>query len=226
MKIAQVSPHIWSVTTWAPLLFPIRVWIVADDSGVTLVDAGLSMMAPGIVRFIARLDRGPLQRLLLTHSHGDHTGAIQAIRSKWPVPVYVHRVEIPYAEGKLPHPGRKKAQASIAKGIATPLPEAADGTLAELSGLTPHWTPGHSPGHVAYYHRQDDVLLAGDLFTSRRGQLRPPMAMFTSDMQTAVRSGIGAVRQLAPARLEVSHGGPVFDPAAQLDAYAAATKAS
>jgi hypothetical protein len=30
------------------------------------------------------------------------------------------------------------------------------------------------------------VLLAGDLFTSRKGQLRKPMAMFTADMAEAL----------------------------------------
>ena len=62
------------------------------------------------------------------------------------------------------------------------------------------------------------MLLAGDLFTSRRGRLRRPMAIFTADMAEAVRSA-AIVARLRPDRLEISHGGPVMDPAAQIEAY-------
>jgi len=124
MKIEQVSEHIWSLQAW--LMIPVRVWVVVDEEGVTLVDAGMPFMAKG--------------------------------------------------------------------------------------------TPGHSPGHVVYFHEQDQVLLAGDLFTSRRGKLRPPMSLFTGDMAAAIRSA-GIVKKLNPRRLEVCHGGPVFAPADQLDAY-------
>lgn len=84
--------------------------------------------------------------------------------------------------------------------------------------LTPYLTPGHSPGHVVYHHAEDGVLMAGDLFTSKRGRLHRPMPMFTADMTQAVESS-EIVRTLTPKRLEVCHGDPVFQPAAHLDAY-------
>lgn len=92
------------------------------------------------------------------------------------------------------------------------------GRLETISGLTPYLAPGHSPGHVVYHHEADGVLLAGDLFTSRGGSLRRPMPMFTGDMATAVESA-RIVGVLTPKRLEVCHGGPVFDPADQLAGY-------
>ena len=79
-------------------------------------------------------------------------------------------------------------------------------------------TPGHSPGHVVYYHEQDQVLLAGDLFTSKKGNLHQPMPMFTADMAEAVRSS-SIVEQLKPKRLEVCHGNSVLNPADQLKDY-------
>lgn len=216
MRIEPVSPHIWSLTLW--VLIPIRIWIVVGKEGVTLIDAGLSPMAKGILRFVERLDAGPIQRILLTHGHADHVGAIAKIVHHRPAPVFVHPIEIPYMEGRLPYPGRKKLKASVAAGVARALPGDADGSLHPIGGLQPFLTPGHSPGHVVYYHPVDRVLLAGDLFTSRGGQLRPPIAMFTSDMEQAVQSS-RIVQQLDPERLEVSHGGPVLRPADQLDVY-------
>ena len=50
MKIDQVSDHIWSLKTW--MLIPIHVWVVVEENGVTLVDAGLSSMAKGILNLL------------------------------------------------------------------------------------------------------------------------------------------------------------------------------
>ncbi len=216
MKLTQVSAHIWSLKTW--MLIPIHVWLVVDEKGVTLVDAGLPMMAKGIMKYITQLEAGPLQRILLTHGHSDHVGAIKTIWTETKVPVYAHRIEIPYMEGDLLYPRRKKLEQNVEKQLAQPLQEEEQGRLKSMAGLTPYLTPGHSPGHVIYYHEQDGVLLAGDLFTSKRGRLHQPMSMFTADMAEAVRSS-SVVEQLKPKRLEVCHGESVLHPVDQLKEY-------
>ncbi|HET7578125.1 MAG TPA: MBL fold metallo-hydrolase [Bacillales bacterium] len=216
MKTEQISEHIWAVKTW--MVIPIHVWIVTEDDGITLVDAGIPMMAKGILQFIERLQAGPLKRILLTHGHSDHVGAIQRILREKAVPVFAHRMEFPYMEGDLPYPRRKKAAASVEKGLAQPLPEDGKEGIQPISGLKPYLTPGHSPGHIVFYHNEDQVLLAGDLFTSKKGKLRRPMPIFTADMEQAVKSS-QIVRELDPVRLEVCHGNSVFQPADQLGAY-------
>ena len=216
MKVKKVSEHIWSLKTW--ILIPIHVWIVADEEGMTLVDAGMPMMAKGIMKYMNQLEAGPLRRILLTHGHSDHVGALKSILSETNVPIYAHEIEIPYMEGELIYPRRKKAEHNVAKGIVQPLQEDEQGGLKAIAGLTPYLTPGHSPGHVVYYHEQDQVLLAGDLFTSKKGKLHQPMSMFTADMAEAVRSS-SIVEKLKPKRLEVCHGNPVLHPADQLEEY-------
>lgn len=216
MKMVQISENIWSLRTW--MLIPVHVWIVRDGNGVILVDGGISAMTKGIMAAIGKLQIGPLKAILLTHGHSDHAGAIRGILKGREVPVYAHRLEIPYMEGRLPYPRRKKAAQSLAPGIAAPLPQSESGELLPVGELKPYLTPGHSPGHVVYYHEKDGVLLAGDLFTSKRGRLHRPMPMFTADMKEAISSS-AIVRELKPVRLEVCHGGPVMDPAAGLDEY-------
>jgi glyoxylase-like metal-dependent hydrolase (beta-lactamase superfamily II) len=216
MKIERISEHIWSLKTW--VLIPIHVWLVADEEGVTLVDAGISSMGKGILQTVDAIKAGPLKRILLTHGHSDHTGAIDYIQRNSPVPVYAHSIEIPYMEGALAYPRRKKAAQSVAKGLTQPLQQADVGGLQPVAGLTPYHAPGHSPGHVVYYHEKDQVLLAGDLFTSKKGELRKPMGMFTADMEEAIRSA-AIVDQLKPKRLEVCHGSSVMNPASYMPAY-------
>lgn len=216
MKAEQISTHVWSLRSW--LLLPCRVWLVQEEDGVTLVDAGMPFMAKGILSHLAQLKLGELKRIVLTHGHSDHVGAIKSILEQTRVPVYAHAIEIPYMEGEKIYPRRKKAELNVAKGLAQPLPQNEHGALASIGGLKPYLTPGHSPGHVVYYHEQDQVLLAGDLFTSKAGKLHRPMPMFTANMDEAVASSL-IVRDLRPAHLEVCHGKPVKNPAEQMNHY-------
>src|SRR5690554_7755628 len=144
MKAEHISEHVWSLKTW--MIIPIHVWIVIEEDGVTLVDAGMPMMAKGIMKFIKQLNAGPLRRILLTHGHSDHVGAVKAILTRNKVPVYAHDIEIPYMEGELLYPKRKKLENNLPKQLAQPLLESERGKLEAIGSLTPYLTPGHSPG--------------------------------------------------------------------------------
>jgi glyoxylase-like metal-dependent hydrolase (beta-lactamase superfamily II) len=200
------------------MIIPIHVWIVADEKGITLIDAGMPTMAKRILKTIKLLDIGPLERILLTHGHADHVGSLNKILKETQVPVYAHQIEIPYMEGEQLYPGRKKPEKNVDKHIVQPLQQDEYGILTSVGRLTPYLTPGHSPGHVVYFHEEDQVLLAGDLFTSKKGKLQKPMKMFTADMRRAVESS-SIVEKLNPEKLEVCHGDAVLHPANQLEEY-------
>ncbi|MGG1555273.1 MBL fold metallo-hydrolase [Paenibacillus ferrarius] len=214
MKIQQISKHIWSVRAW--MIIPCHVWLVVEAEGITLVDAGVPWMAGSIQKLIDRLGAGPLRRIVLTHGHPDHVGSIKKIVQASPVPIYAHRLEIPCAEGDLPYPGKSKPVPQVAKGLLRPLTELAEGEIASIGALRPFFTPGHSPGHVVYYHEKDDVLLTGDLFNSKRGKLLPPRATPNPD---EARRSARIVEILKPHRLEVCHGDTVYRPAEQMDDF-------
>ncbi len=167
------------------------------------------------------LNAGPLKRILLTHGHSDHVGAVKAILAEYDVPVYAHRIEIPYLEGEVLYPKRKKLENNLPKQLTQPLIEKEHGNLKSVGELRPFFTPRHSPGHVVHYHEKDQVLLAGDLFKSKNGKLQPPM--FTPNMTEALKSS-AIVSELNPKRLEVCHGNTVFNPADQLEEYVRTTE--
>ena len=115
MQVKKISEHIWCLKTW--MIIPIHVWVVADEEGITLVDAGMPMMTKGIMKFIEQLNAGPLQRILLTHGHSDHVGAVKGILKNYEVPVYAHQIEIPYMEGEVVYPRRKKLENNLPKTL-------------------------------------------------------------------------------------------------------------
>jgi glyoxylase-like metal-dependent hydrolase (beta-lactamase superfamily II) len=117
----------------------------------------------------------------LTHIHPDHSGSALELARMWDLPVHVHPDELPLASGgivpayanpldrwlidpllRLMPPRRLQAMVSRSS-----LEHAASGfdPGAGVPGL-PDWecipTPGHTPGHVAFFRDRDRVLITGD----------------------------------------------------------------
>lgn len=208
-RLAKVSPHIWQVRL--TFFTQVHVWLVAHPSGLTLVDSGFAAMAPGVLDAIEATKTGPLEKILLTHGHPDHAGGAALIARQLHVPVYAHRLELPFLEGDQYYPRISRLLQPRQRGIVAALPEAADGTLEPLDGLKPWFAPGHTPGHVVYHHEEDDVLLAGDLFKARKGELKQLGHLYSLDREEATRSE-AILHRLRPSKVEASHGGTAVQP--------------
>ena len=106
-----------------------------------------------------------LEKILLTHGHWDHVGAIPALLEKWPeLPVYAHEKELCPADEPNPHyffPHAGKNQRTYGEGDTVQV-----GSL-ELKVLH---TPGHSGGSVVIL--VENVMLSGDtLFAGTCGRV-------------------------------------------------------
>src|SRR4051794_33592634 len=83
-----------------------QVFAILDEDGVTLIDTG----APGsgwmVLRQLRQLGRSPaeIKRIILTHYHIDHRGAVPEIRAVSDAPVLIHASEAPYMRGRIPFP--------------------------------------------------------------------------------------------------------------------------
>src|SRR5215207_2933833 len=119
--------------------------------------------------------------IVLTHGHFDHIGALHTLLHKWDVPVYAHRLELPYLTGQSSYPPPDPtvgggAMAAMSRfyprgpynfeGRVQPLP--VDGSVPGMPGWRWIHTPGHSPGHVSLFRDADRLLLAGDAFVTQR----------------------------------------------------------
>lgn len=185
----------------------VSFWLVNNNDRYFLIDSGMGDMT----RFIVPkyVDAQKLDAVFLTHGHSDHSGGISWLRKNFPhIPIFVDDLEIPYLTGEKPYPRRKKIEKKVYdRQIFSSLNVEESTQMQYNAGIEAIFSPGHSPGHNCFYHAVDNVVIAGDLFTtSRRGKLKPPMKQFTADMQLALKTGKSVLEKYPSSILSVCHG--------------------
>jgi len=117
-------------------------------------------------------------KLVNTHCHLDHIFGITFCRTKYKIPFIAHQAESFLVEGVVAHGERF--------GIPTDPVDAADEFIDENdvvqfgnSKLEVIHIPGHAPGHVVLYCRDQNFLLAGDvLFYGSVGRTDLPQGSY------------------------------------------------
>jgi len=224
--------------------------IVADGSGVLLIDAGFPGSRDDVLTSLRSLGftSADVGAILLTHAHIDHLGAAIWFAHTHGTPVYCHPAEVAHAHRdylEQASPAALMAQAWRPQWLRWSAQVAAKGALqragipaarpltAEIAATLPGRpralpTPGHTSGHCSYV--VDGVLVAGDALVTghplaqRRGPQLLPSVFNHSDDDCARSLSV-----LATAGTEIlipGHGdvwtGPIAD-AARLAAQPAAT---
>ncbi|MDI6812056.1 MAG: MBL fold metallo-hydrolase [Desulfitobacteriaceae bacterium] len=130
-----------------------------------LVDPGDEGMR--IYRWVTELGI-KITRILLTHGHLDHIGAVDELRERFDCPVLIHS-----ADAEMLTNARKNLSAYFGPGLSF---KAADGFLQDGQILTVGnkslkvlHTPGHSPGSICFL--TDEGVISGDtLFAGSIGR--------------------------------------------------------
>ncbi|SFA98230.1 Glyoxylase, beta-lactamase superfamily II [Cohnella sp. OV330] len=217
--------------SFMPRLFPVNAYLVEEQDGLTLIDAALPYSAKGMIDAAARIGK-PIRRILLTHAHGDHIGALDRLKSALPdAEVLISardsrllagdktldaiEIQSPI-RGAVPKPGaiRTRPDTLIADGDRV-------GSLLAVA------TPGHTPGSMSFLDTRTGSLIAGDAFQVRGGMavsgkmqpLFPFPAMATWSPAEALRSAKRLIG-LKPTLLAVGHGRMVADPLEAMTASA------
>ncbi|MCS6774579.1 MAG: MBL fold metallo-hydrolase [Anaerolineae bacterium] len=220
MKPVEVFPGLYLLPD--PL---VNLFLIAEADGLTLIDAGRSGSAAGVLRAIQALGRSPadLKRILITHADPDHCGGANALRAATGARVLASPVEAEaMAQGKPSRAFRGSLPVRAAFQVALALlmptrPTPAD-QIVQPGEAIPVWggmrvlaTPGHTPGHVSYFAPAHGVLFAGDSMTVRGNVLTVVGGPVVWDEARAVQS---ACEQLAlePRWILVGHGAPARAP--------------
>ncbi len=230
MRVTVLTPRLIQLTA-LPRVFPINCYLVREDDGFTLIDAG--MYGAKAILAAAAKQGAPIRRIVLTHAHADHVGTLDALHAVLPDaevlisprdarPLMGDRsVDADEPGNKLP--GGWKTCTTKPSGLL----RAGD----RVGSLEVVAAPGHTPGHLAFLDTRDRALIAGDAFQTRGGiavsgiirPLFPFPAMATWDLPTALRTAV-ELRALNPSLLTVGHGRALVSPASAMDQAIAAAE--
>jgi glyoxylase-like metal-dependent hydrolase (beta-lactamase superfamily II)/predicted ester cyclase len=230
----RIAEGVWIVRGGFPLK-SMNVYLIEDEGGgVTMFEAGIKAMAPGLSAAAASL--GGLNRIVLGHAHADHRGAAPALQ----VPVYCHPADRIDAEGDGGAHYFDFSKATVPARWTLPRllplwdggPVKISGTVEEgedVSGFEVVHIPGHSPGQIALWRESDRIVLTADCFytidicTGRHVPPRVPSPAFNLDTEQA-RASIRKIAALEPAVAWPGHADPVTgDVRAQLEQAASST---
>ena len=131
-----------------------------------IIDPGGSALK--ISRCIEQMEMTP-KAILLTHGHFDHIGAVDELRDRYDINVYVSEQESKFMQNYNNNLSVFFGEGMIVKPDIT----ISDGEELEIAGIKMKFilTPGHTPGSGCFYVEEEGVLFSGDtLFCMSRGR--------------------------------------------------------
>ena len=192
----------------------INVYLIGD----VLLDAGTRRSERRISK---QISSRKITAHALTHAHPEHQGSSHAICERLDIPLWCGQNDIPAMETL---GGVKNSQAPgwlnrLQERYWTGPPHPVSRALSEgdeVSGFQVLETPGHSPGHLAFWRESDRVLILGDVLNNVNVMagipgLHEPPVILTPDPQRN-RASARRLATLEPALVCFGHGAPLRDP--------------
>ena len=231
-RLEPIAPRVWLLRGGLTRLM--NVYLLEEDDGVVVFDAGEKGMAKAIAAAGARL--GGISRVVLGHGDTDHRGSAPALSKV--APVLCHPDAVGQAEGsggrdywhmeKLPRAIRLLHRFTH-RFIWDGGPVKISGTVAageRIAGFEVIELAGHAPGQIGLWRESDGVALVSDTvyltsMTGRPTAAHVPNEAYNLDTDAA-RASIRRLAALRPRIVGVGHLGPMTGPdvVAELEAAA------
>ena len=214
MLIAQVAPDLLRFALLEPDL--VNAYLAGD----VLIDSGGRFAGKKLAR---ALEGRTVRAHAITHAHFDHQGCSHAVCERHGIPLWCgegDRAAMESGDLSLVLPPGRRLAAWLHQTLAGPRHPVARALVEgdEVGGFTVLQTPGHTPGHLAFWRDRDGVLILGDVLfhrnpvTRRRG-LSEPFRWATYD-RAANLDAAARLATLKPSVVCFGHGAPLRNPGA------------
>jgi glyoxylase-like metal-dependent hydrolase (beta-lactamase superfamily II) len=226
----EIAPGIHSIGQHAG--GRVHAFLLEAGGKLTLIDTLYDTDARPLLEYLQRIRRPvtDIERIVLTHAHRSHLGGLRALKRISAATVYAHAWEADIVEGKRKaqpvtlRPTRPfrlyrdvyyPFQIGLALGLGKHPPCPVDEALGADDALGPLQVvhaSGHTPGHLAFFWPEREVLFAGDAIATWP-ELAPGWPAFTLNRVEHARS-LRRLAALAPRVVAVGHGEPIRENAA------------
>ena len=193
-----------------------QAYLLANDAGMYLVDAGMPSQEGRIFRAMQQLGRDDLRLIFVTHAHLDHYGSAAALRELLGTPIAIHEADADAMArgdtilGDMRRRGRIVGPfLPIAEFLIGPDPTPADVVLADGDSLATYGldayvlhTPGHTDGSACLI-AEERMAFVGDLLTA--GRHPHPQRFYASDWSQIPRS-LARLHERRPEWAYAGHG--------------------
>ena len=201
--------------------FPVNCYLVEEENSLTLIDAALPFSKKAILQAAHQIGK-PIQRIIITHAHSDHIGALDGLKAELPeAEIFLPDRELKLLNGDTslePGEGDLPIKGGVPKNVKTQ----PDTLLKEgdrIASLVAIEASGHTPGMMAFMDMRNHILIAGDALQTRgglavSGDLRwrfPFPALATWDKQRAIES-VEKLVTYKPSIIGVGHGDFLYQP--------------
>ena len=129
-------------------------------------------------------------KLINTHCHIDHILGNKFVSEQWNIELHMHKADLPLLENA----GSISKMYSLENYEGSPYPKyfLDEGNMLNFgkNSFKVLFTPGHAPGHICLYNKENDLLISGDvIFQESIGRTDLP----GGDYDTLIQSIINKV---------------------------------
>ncbi|GIO21556.1 MBL fold metallo-hydrolase [Oceanobacillus sp. J11TS1] len=203
-------------------------YFIQGDNGYTVIDTGID--ATETKALWERVFKTyKIEKLVVTHTHGDHIGLARWFQENYQIPVYVSkRGYVEMCKGRDAKARKDRIKSLIKKHGAPSIPLKIkdesyiynfepDGFFDDNDEITlgnrsyqPLWTPGHAPDHYCFYQTETEVMIIGDHVLNH---LSPVIGLWMGEEQNPLEEYFKALALLKnyPTRLALPGHGDIIE---------------